>query len=38
MVNWSKHLKSENPDYSATFKRVVDAMSTYFDVEVYATR
>ena len=38
MVNWSKHLKHENPDFSETFQRVVDAMADYFDVEVYATR
>ena len=38
MVEWSKHLKHENPDFSETFQRVVDAMSDYFDVEVYATR
>ena len=38
MVNWSKHLKHENPEFSPTFKRVVDAMAAHFDVEVYATR
>ena len=38
MVNWSKHLKSENPEFSETFHKIVDAMATYFDVEVYATR
>eukprot|EP00667_Euglena_gracilis_P017621 EG_transcript_18607 len=38
MVNWSKHLKHEDPDFSATFKDVVDKIATYFDVEVYATR
>ena len=38
MVNWSKHLKHENPDFSETFQKVVDAMAEYFDVEVYATR
>ena len=30
MVNWSKHLKHENPDFSETFQRVVDAMADYF--------
>ena len=34
----SKHLKHEDPDFSGTFKAVVDAMASYFDVEVYATR
>jgi len=38
MVNWSKHLKSENPEFSATFHKIVNDMATYFDVEVYATR
>jgi len=38
MVNWSKHLKHENPNYSASFKQVVNKMAAYFDVDVYATR
>jgi hypothetical protein len=38
MVNWSKHLKHENPEFSPTFKRIVDEMSAHFDVEVYASR
>ena len=38
MINWSKHLKHENPDFSPTFKRIVEEMSSHFDVEVYATR
>ena len=38
MVNWSKHLKHENPTFSATFQSVVDAMAAHFDVDVYATR
>ena len=38
MVNWSKHLKHENPEFSQTLARIVDAMSEYFDVDVYATR
>ena len=38
MVNWSKHLKHENPEFSQTFARIVHAMSEYFDVDVYATR
>ena len=33
-----KHLKHENPSFSPTFQKLVDAMSEYFDVEVYATR
>lgn len=31
-------LQHENPDFSPTFKRIVEEMSTHFDVEVYATR
>eukprot|EP01121_Diplochlamys_sp_Union-15-3_P016980 TRINITY_DN5891_c0_g1_i1.p1 TRINITY_DN5891_c0_g1~~TRINITY_DN5891_c0_g1_i1.p1 ORF type:complete len:262 (+),score=34.30 TRINITY_DN5891_c0_g1_i1:145-930(+) len=38
MVNWSKHFKHENPDFSQTFKEVIRRLSEYFDVEVYATR
>ena len=38
MINWSKHLKHENPEFSETFKRVTDAMAAHFDVEIYATR
>ena len=38
MVNCSKHLKHENPEFSQTFARIVHAMSEYLDVEVYATR
>ena len=38
MVNWSKHLKHENPDFSPTFKKIIDQMSEYFDVEVFASR
>lgn len=37
-MNWSKHLKHENPEFSETFHKVVKAMADYFDVEVYATR
>eukprot|EP00466_Bigelowiella_natans_P001138 jgi/Bigna1/54764/estExt_Genewise1Plus.C_430001 len=38
MINWSKHLKHENPEFSPTFKAVIESMSDYFDVEVHATR
>ena len=38
MINWSKHLKHENPSFSTTFKKIVKELSEYFDVEVYATR
>ena len=38
MINWSKHLKHENPEFSRTFKKIVRELSAYFDVEIYATR
>lgn len=38
MVNWSQHLKHDNPDFSNCFKSLLDRMATFFDVEIYATR
>eukprot|EP00242_Pyramimonas_sp_CCMP2087_P007854 CAMPEP_0198224090 /NCGR_PEP_ID=MMETSP1445-20131203/95357_1 /TAXON_ID=36898 /ORGANISM="Pyramimonas sp., Strain CCMP2087" /LENGTH=112 /DNA_ID=CAMNT_0043903139 /DNA_START=203 /DNA_END=537 /DNA_ORIENTATION=- len=38
MVDWSKHLKFENPDFSPTFQRIIQDMDNYFDVEIIATR
>ena len=38
MVNWSKHLKHEDPDFSPTFQRIIATLAHFFDVEVYATR
>ena len=38
IINWSKHLKQENPEFSETFRTVVERMASYFDVDVYATR
>jgi len=38
MINWSKHFKHENPEFSPTFKEVVNQLSKYFDVDIYATR
>uniref|UniRef100_A0A6B2LB70 Alpha-ketoglutarate-dependent dioxygenase AlkB-like domain-containing protein n=1 Tax=Arcella intermedia TaxID=1963864 RepID=A0A6B2LB70_9EUKA len=38
MIHWSKHFKHENPLFSPTFKTLIQQMSDYFDVEVYATR
>ncbi|PHJ24101.1 2og-fe oxygenase family [Cystoisospora suis] len=37
-VNWSRHLKHENPSFSSTFCKIIEKLSAYFDVEVYATR
>lgn len=38
VINWSKHLKMENPDFSPTFQEILDKMSNYFDVDIFATR
>ena len=38
MINWSKHLKQENPEFSGTFRTIVERMAEYFDVDVFATR
>ena len=38
IINWSKHLKMENPDFSLTFQEILDKMSDYFDVDIFATR
>ncbi|KNH06567.1 hypothetical protein XU18_2588 [Perkinsela sp. CCAP 1560/4] len=38
MVEWSQHMKHENPEFSVTFQRVIATISSYFDVEVYASR
>lgn len=38
MVGWSKHFKYENPDFSPTFRKIVNRMAEYFDIEIYHTR
>ena len=38
MINWSQHLKHENPDFSATFNAIVEGLGNYFDLHIYATR
>jgi len=38
MVNWSQHLKFENPDFSPTFCQLLARLDAYFDVEILATR
>ena len=38
MVNWSKHLKHDNPEGFETFNAIADRLSNYFDVDVYASR
>jgi len=38
MINWSRHFKYENPDFSPTFQAVLKRLEDYFDVEIHATR
>jgi hypothetical protein len=38
LINWSQHLKHENPDFSPTFQGILKRMDEYFDVEIIATR
>eukprot|EP01083_Nonionella_stella_P041162 111627_1 len=38
MVDWSKHLKHENPSFSEIFNRIIEHISTYFDMDVFASR
>jgi hypothetical protein len=33
-----QHLKWENPDFSPTFRRVLDRLEGHFDVDILATR
>ena len=37
-VDWSKHKKHENPEFSPTFNDVIEKLKTHFNVEVFATR
>eukprot|EP00483_Globobulimina_turgida_P005778 UN05788 len=38
MVDWSRHLKHENPSFSATFNMIIEYIATYFDMDVFASR
>ena len=38
MVNWSKHQKYENPQFSKTFCEIIDKMAKHFNVKVLQTR
>ncbi len=38
MVNWSKHFKYENPEFSETFNDIVKKMEQHFNVKVMQTR
>ena len=37
-VDWSRHLKFDNPDFSPTFQRIIKRMDEHFDVEIFASR
>ena len=36
--DWSKHQKFENPNFSKTFNLIIEYISSYFMMEVYASR
>jgi hypothetical protein len=38
MVDWSKHQKYENPQFSDTFNEIINTMAKYFNVKVLQTR
>ena len=38
MIEWSRHLRHEDPSWSVTFNEIVNRMAAFFDVEVFATR
>jgi hypothetical protein len=38
IIPWSKHQLIENPTVSETFNAIIDAVSSYFDLDVYQTR
>ena len=37
-VQWSRHLKHENPTFSPAFTDIVQSMANYYDVDVFASR
>jgi len=38
LIKWSKHEKVENPEGYPVFEKVLSIMSTYFDVDILASR
>lgn len=38
MIEWSKHSKHENPEFSSTFNDIIKKISEHFNMEVYQTR
>jgi len=37
-VQWSRHFKYENPQFSDTFNQIISKLSDYFQVDILATR
>ena len=38
MINWSRHMRHEDPTFSPTFQSIVAIMKKYFDVDGFASR
>ena len=38
VINWSKHQKYDNPEFSPTFRNIIDKMANHFGVKVLQTR
>jgi alkylated DNA repair dioxygenase AlkB len=38
VIQWSRHFKYENPQFSNTFNEIISKLSEYFQVDILATR
>lgn len=38
ILNWSKHKKFENPEFSPTFNIIIQQMKNHFNVDIFQTR
>jgi alkylated DNA repair dioxygenase AlkB len=38
MIQWSRHFKYENPQFSTTFNEIISKLSDFFQVDILATR
>uniref|UniRef100_A0A0G4HRR1 Fe2OG dioxygenase domain-containing protein n=1 Tax=Chromera velia CCMP2878 TaxID=1169474 RepID=A0A0G4HRR1_9ALVE len=38
LMEYSKHMKHENPDFSAAFQEITEKLAEYFDLRILATR
>lgn len=38
VIQWSRHFKYENPEFSPTFKEIIQKLSDYFQVDILASR